>query len=536
MTSYLLSLPNELLLSVVEHLVPEPLATGSSPELSRDYIQRRGTLRHLCLVCKRLCGIAQPLLFRNIAVTNGVQTVLLFRSLWNVPALRQCPWSFACPILLSEQDVVEDTLNCWNSNVDTLSRDPADPDIAHFLNSGYVQLRQVGVSLASGDARPVTLGGAHRWLEFSSELLPEILVGILLALQGQVRDVLLRTPEEGETAFDPFYLRDLSRFVRNHQEIPATRLAFSPTLLSTAKSLRLQGDTARDNHWHGVLPTYFPFWEFDCVTRLEYYRDAADWNEMLRHLDDEDPADNQALKRDTMTKAMHQIEELRFYSSRMAPWSMRQLLSHCPNLRSLHWAFGDNVEWLIPTLLDVRFYESDFEPQASSEATLDEALMAASGHLESLHLDVMIESTVRFDSRYRVTCLSAFTNLRHVTIDTVCLLGLRPYAMDPLEKNIGPLHLIDVLPPNLEKLVLIEKWYGHQIRLQECGPDYLVWWAEEHLWRFARQCRPRYAALQSIVYRASRRDTNDYYDFFPECDTTDEKFATVRALVGSLPM
>ncbi|RYP53575.1 hypothetical protein DL768_001439 [Monosporascus sp. mg162] len=444
MTSYLLSLPNELLLSVFEHLVPEPLATGSSPELSRDYIQRRDTLRRLCLVSKRLCGIAQSLLFRNLAVTNGAQTVLLFRSLWNVPALRRCPRSFACPILLSEQDVVEDTLNCWNSNVDALSRDPADPDIAHFLSSSYVQLGHVEAPLADGDVRPVTPGGAHPWLDqFSSELLPEILVGILLALQGQVRDVLLRTPEEGETAFDPFYLWDL-------WELPATRLAFPPLLLSTARSLRLQGDTDRDNHWHGVLPTYLPFWEFGGVTRLEYYRDAANWNEVFRHLDDEHPADKQASKQNTMIKAMHQIEELRFYSSRMAPWSMRQLLSHCPKLRSLHWEFGDRVEWLIPTLLDRPFYESDFEPQTSPEATLDEALMAASGHLESLHLDVMIKSTARFDSRHSVTCLSDFTSLRHLTIDTVCLRGLRPYAADPLEKNLGPLHLIDVLPPNLE--------------------------------------------------------------------------------------
>ncbi|RYP39586.1 hypothetical protein DL767_002134 [Monosporascus sp. MG133] len=375
MTSYLLSLPNELLLSVFEHLVPEPLSTGSSPELSRDCIQRRGTLRHLCPVSKSLCDIAQPLLFRNLAVINGAQTVLLFRSLWNVPALRRCPRSFACPILLSEQDVVEDTLNCWNSNVGKLSRDPADPDTAHFLNSGYVQLRQVEAPLANGEVRPVTLRGAHPWLEFSSELPPEILI---------------------------------------------------------------------------------------------------DWDEVLRHLDDEDPADNKTLKKDTMTKAMHQSEELRFYSSRMAPWSMRQLLSHCPNLRSLHWAFGDNVEWHIPTFPDRPFYESDFEPQASSETTLDKALVAASGHPESLHLDVMIKSTARFDSRYRVTCLSAFTSLRHLTIDTVCLLGLRPYAVDPLEKNLGLLHLIHVLPPNLEKLVLIEKWYGHQIRLQELGPDYVV--------------------------------------------------------------
>ncbi|RYO99948.1 hypothetical protein DL764_006657 [Monosporascus ibericus] len=356
-TSYLPSPPNKLLLSVFEHLVPEPLATGSSPELSHDYIQRRGTLRELCLASRRACGIVQPLRFRNHVATNGARLVILFRSMWNIPALRRCPRSFACPILLSEQDVVEGTLNCWNSNVDTLSRDPAYPENSHFLNASCVQLRQVQAPLANRD------------------------VGLVS---------------------------------------------------------QTSGDTDRDNHWHGVLLTYFLFWEFSGVTRLEYYRDAANWNE---------------------------IEELRLYSSRMAPWSMRQLLSHCLNLRSLHWAFGDKIEWLIPTFPDRPFYESDFEPQVTSEATPDETLMAASGHLQSLHLDVMIKSTARFDSRYRVTCLSAFTSLRHLTVNTVCLLGLRPYAVDPLEKNLGPINLIDVLPPNLEKLLLIEKWDSHQIRL-----------------------------------------------------------------------
>ncbi|RYP70436.1 hypothetical protein DL771_005477 [Monosporascus sp. 5C6A] len=131
--------------------------------------------------------------------------------------------------------------------------------------------------------------------------------------------------------------------------------------------------------------------------------------------------------------------------------------------------------------------------------------------------------------------LSAFTSLRHLTIHTVCLLGLRLYDMEPLEKNLGPLHLIDVLPRSLEKLVLIEKWCGHRIRLQKPDPNYLVWWAEEHLWQFARQCRLRHAALQSTVFRASRQDTDDYYDSFPDYDTAGEELAAVRALVRSLP-
>ncbi|RYP88508.1 hypothetical protein DL769_000275 [Monosporascus sp. CRB-8-3] len=218
---------------------------------------------------------------------------------------------------------------------------------------------------------------AHQVL-FRIRLFKDIYPIYPLALQGELRDILLRTPDEGEKGFDPFYLLDISRFVKSQREIPATRLAFPSSLLSTATSLRLRRDTDRDDRWHGVLPTYFPFWGFGGVTRLEHYRDAADGNEVLRHLDDEDPADNQALENDSMAKAMHQIEELRSYSSRMAPWSMRQLLSHCPNLRSPHWASGRQRR--------------------------------------VAHPDV-----------------------------------------EPLEKNTGSLHLTDVLPPNLEKLVLIEK-------------------------------------------------------------------------------
>ncbi|RYP00185.1 hypothetical protein DL766_007518 [Monosporascus sp. MC13-8B] len=136
MTSYLLSLPNELLLSAFKHLAPEPLAIGSSPKLSRHYIQRRGTLRELYPVSR-------------------------------------------------------------------------------------------GVSQTPGGRRP-------------------------------------------------------------RQPLPLSS------------------------------PTYFLFREFGGVTRLDYHRDAAGWNEVLCHLDDGGPADNQALKKNTMAKTVHRIEELRFYSSRTA--------------------------------------------------------------------------------------------------------------------------------------------------------------------------------------------------------------------------
>ncbi|RYP11816.1 hypothetical protein DL765_007582 [Monosporascus sp. GIB2] len=188
MTSYLLSPPNELLLSAFKHPVPE------AP-------------------CNRLFAQAEPSL--HPATRHAPRALPRLREMSAVLRVLH-------PARLAGSGGRHSEL--LEFQVGALSRYPADPDIAHFLSGGYVQLSQLEASPASRDVRPVTLGVADSWLRPSSELLPEILV------------------------------------------ITGTR--------------GLERGSCR--------------------------------------LDDGALAENQALKKNTMTKAVHRVEELRFYSSRMA--------------------------------------------------------------------------------------------------------------------------------------------------------------------------------------------------------------------------
>ena len=75
------SLPNEVLIAIFEHLVPDTVPTDFTGSLDEEHLQRDETLHNLCLVSKQLSVAAQEVLHYNVAITNGTQLFHLFRRL-----------------------------------------------------------------------------------------------------------------------------------------------------------------------------------------------------------------------------------------------------------------------------------------------------------------------------------------------------------------------------------------------------------------------------------------------------------------------
>ncbi|KAM0327536.1 hypothetical protein ACHAQA_005827 [Verticillium albo-atrum] len=75
----ILSLPDELLVMIFQFLMP--LEPDSSQEWATPF-------RHSCLVCRRLRSAAQALLFSIVAISLPRQAILLMRTLWEQPHLR----------------------------------------------------------------------------------------------------------------------------------------------------------------------------------------------------------------------------------------------------------------------------------------------------------------------------------------------------------------------------------------------------------------------------------------------------------------
>lgn len=99
---------------VVEELRLPRLPVGTPRSLNVDFIDSRSALLRLCLTSRLFYGLAEPLLYESIALTEDTQFVHLFHALLVKRARRSWIRSLACPMsIISETDNLQ-ALPIWN--------------------------------------------------------------------------------------------------------------------------------------------------------------------------------------------------------------------------------------------------------------------------------------------------------------------------------------------------------------------------------------------------------------------------------------
>lgn len=189
MAPHLESLPTEILYSCFTHfilpLAPTQATKKALMQLEFDvetgYQGQRRVLWSLCLTSRRLGTIARACLYRNLAVANGRQIVLLFRSLWNDPELRNLPRSFACPTLLTENLLVLSTANHYSLIQEEIRLDLNDPLNQHELVKDHLP------DFSFDPSPTMEISGALRTL-------PQELVARIVDRLYRLEDILIQFP------------------------------------------------------------------------------------------------------------------------------------------------------------------------------------------------------------------------------------------------------------------------------------------------------------------------------------------------------
>ena len=274
MAPHLESLPTEILNSCFTHLIPPRVPTEATPrtlkqvtfDIHTGYNGKRRALRSLCLTSRRLNAIARACLYRNLGVITGKQIVLLLRSLWNNFELRNLPRSFACPTLLTEDELVISTANHYSLVHKELHRDLDDPVNHGILPENLLpSVDQILPSLSDPTSATRII---IRRRNLPHRGLPQELVARILDRLYRVEDVLVQFPRHRKPEYsiripyDPKYtLFELRSWFGR---IWSARAGHGP--YPTIKSFRIQQAvlpvcfmrTGMD-HLDGPFVSYFEF-------------------------------------------------------------------------------------------------------------------------------------------------------------------------------------------------------------------------------------------------------------------------------------
>ena len=272
------SLPNEVLIAIFEHLVPDTVPTDFTGSLDEEHLQRDETLHNLCLVSKQLSVAAQEVLHYNVVITDGTQLFHLFRRLWNNPHLRGQTRSFACLVNPADPDVIVSAVKAWNKGFKGLSADVSHPLIQHFLDTGFIKLESVEEAghITEKDPSPE---------DFPSLYVPQILLAGILAMQNGVQDLLLMTHPGKWPAGDADYeLEDIIFSGPLTDGFRPSTVSLPEAPMSTVKSLKMipgakpliTGETTAI-----INPTSVRFWQLENVTRIEINGDNGGWISLL---------------------------------------------------------------------------------------------------------------------------------------------------------------------------------------------------------------------------------------------------------------
>ncbi|KAK7928350.1 hypothetical protein PG985_005348 [Apiospora marii] len=476
------SLPAELRAQIVGHFeLPRPELGSRLP--SREYLNRRATLWNLCLTCRSAAVEAQSWLYRTIIlfldfrkvkpsslgcdqttspasssilfVLNGVtgkpsdNLVPLLRTLAHNPALRLHIKYLACALPISggilrarhespsDRELQRATWTSWLSHNDGFSHLPEFArrvlDIAELPAPRPIMPHTRRLGLEGSDD-----------IEDGIDTIAEKTLAALFCLLPEVDTLLIEGVDKWPCDVTPMILEELLKD-------EATASAVLPKLATLQIQLH---NVSRDSR-----NPERPMVSFDAIyalLNLPTLRHIETWHvdgfQSFFDVYSSRPDHNESRTRVNLRQWLPKIESL----------SLSSVNHHCSDFYAAC-RVATNLRRLALDAVGMHRGHSESHSPPHLEA-LSSALLLRAETLEELRLAGFERHALKHLSwSYRLTCLPSMTKLRILTLDVFMLFG--PSG------QIDRLWLPDLLPPNLERLDLCDRWsdadadYGDFLRL-----------------------------------------------------------------------
>lgn len=469
----LASLPNELVELILEKLVPDPLPFGTTSDLNPEFRTRQSTLYNLCLSAKGIQAIAQPLLYRCIALTSKVQIYTLFRTLLTAPRFRRWPRTVAF---------------AWNVK-------PYEENASlQFLISDIQDVINTVVLTPEQRSFLLELNNKFRWniRRYFNRGITQSLLAFIVSLSNATA-LHITLPLWGGR--DELGMPDFRTL--HYQQYRSLQRAFRALKPTSVLRLRVEGGQVNYGTSAG---DFFPCNIFHASELLNSVK--------LRHLEafgdygwwptpDESESDKDKwwpLSEDPYP-GLADIERLSLLDSNTTPSGLAYLFRKCTRLVTVDFTFRQ-TKW--------SNHRAPYEYK-----TLDQALLELPPTIRTLHLtcitldlsDEWAETSLQdypyADEYQLVSCLPELQSLTELTIGLILLYG--PYQGQHLALEARGLS--SKLPRDLQMLVLIEDSLDdacHSHRLHERHDQWLGLLLDD----FAQSSAKHLSSLETVIFRA----------------------------------
>ncbi|KAK4638849.1 hypothetical protein QC761_703980 [Podospora bellae-mahoneyi] len=507
----LATLPPEILMGIVECLIPTPPEIGETGPVALaqmfegepwyEFILCRRALASLCLVTRTFREMAHPLLYRVIAITNPRTMLLLFRTLAEFPHYGLHTRFLSCHITLTRNNVIRGVKEAMHEQLGRFKPSDAPGVIAQYVRNSIMQAGSV----------------CSHWMQPYYDGLPQNIFSMILASCKRVETLLLEVPicdEDGDYNI---------LFHKMHGDLHEFDLARDPSVKDEERpyqhihTLLLQGDTEMIKHLeidecdcdipdnYGVkCNTYFPlFAALPKLATVEVTCDSGDWTNPIVNLNQNimarlhaiHPGSTQFYKTMASLPPDHPylggIKHIYLHNSMVMPHHLHYLLKFAPYLETLYVTprrIEDDgpVRW-------PRVHGPEEEDHESLNLGLQQY---GKKHLKNL--DVGWTSLKNMEKLVgpegRIICLPELKNLEKLCIQLETLYGNM--------KNAAVLPLLSLLPPNLMELTIEDWWW----RYEKLYFDMKMWKPKKKVEHYTREKAYRQAAVEMLMRFAKSLD------------------------------
>lgn len=484
------TMPPEIISSILECLIPQPPEIGETKPVSYNqmiadepwfnFTRCQRGLRSLCLVSRRLSQTAFPLLYRTVAVWDEKSMLFFFRTLCNKPSYGTWTRYFSCHLTLTSSTVIREFR-------DLIPRHLATFSAAESTEPVVLAVRRLLLLLESSIPDLVAGRGGER--------LPQTFLCFILAFLSKVETVLIQVPVSDDQEEYNILCEQIAGITHFHAMAPES--VSSPPPFHSIRTLALQGDPellaefekedCECEHDHsdvwGAQPRKYAslFASLPNMTTLEVSSDDGVWSMMPDDgiwplMPDGTSPDPFNFDKPFMPNVRH----VYLHDSIAYPGDLHYLLLQAPELETLYMA--PRGDYALKAAVDDN-------GSAEHPDSLNNGLANHAKNLRSL--DVSWEDISGFESLVgpdgRLPALPELTSLRSLCVQLSMLYGT-PQAV--LETP-----LVDLLPPNLTELTLID-WWWHHVELLDVLPD---WQAEDQVRYYQSQHHYRVQALRTLT-------------------------------------
>ncbi|KAK3934323.1 hypothetical protein QBC46DRAFT_83060 [Diplogelasinospora grovesii] len=460
------SLPPEILTSIIEYLVPNPPEIGETRPVDYerlspgepwfDFTRCRRGLRSMCRVSRRFRSMAQPLLYKVMAILEEESMILFFRTLYENPQYRHWPRYLSVHLTLTQEFVIRETRKCIARLLRTFKpRDEVEPSwIMSFIDEMLAF-----AATALGDP-------SHSAVDLDD--MPQVIITFILWLVPRIETLLLQVPICDD---DPDYtslclkMMELQAFTTRREAEEQSITSHPSFPLRRIETLCLQGDPELLMHfenedcscdvaevWGVQVHPYAPL--INCLPNLVTMEISGDDGMRVDHLDED------LMPITTPQPYLRRLRHIYLHDSVACPRDLSLILKNAPHLLTLYMSPRRTHNFW-------REYP-EVDPDVDPDA-LDVALSKHGKHLR--HLDVAWLDAAYFASRIgpagRLASLPELRRLERLCIQLAVL-----YGDEAAAASMTP-PLADLLPPSLLELA-VEDWWWHYNdvynTIEEWGP------------------------------------------------------------------